>query len=51
MTNADYIRTMSDENMADFLLCIICRCVGREDCSEHSYKMAAKWLKEPFKGD
>lgn len=53
-TNADHIRSMSDEELAEFLnsykFCYICE-EGCEDCHYNGEceRRLAEWLKQPYK--
>ena len=54
-TNADHIRGMSDEELADFLayfnerICEHCACEGR--CTSKCIRGVREWLKQPYKED
>ena len=46
MTNADRIRAMSDEELAEFLSCCGCPCPAR-DCHASCKDCILDWLKQP----
>ena len=50
-TNADHIRSMTDEELAEFLMSDICGTVGPEDfdCYGACVDCAVIWLKQPYK--
>lgn len=51
MTNADHIRSMSDEELADKITDYINTCPGDEfaDCKVNCKACWLKWLKQPYK--
>ena len=46
ITNADVIRAMSDEELAEFLSCCGCPCPSR-DCHASCKDCVLDWLKQP----
>ena len=55
MTNAQYIRSMTDGELAEFLvyfnerICEHCACEGR--CTSKCIRGVREWLKQPYKED
>ena len=51
VTNADHIRSMADEELAEFLMSDICGRVSPKDfdCYGACVDCAANWLKQPYK--
>ena len=50
ITNADRIRAMSDEELAEFLSCYGCPCPDR-DCHASCKDCVVQWLKQPAEGE
>lgn len=53
ITNADHIRAMTDEELAEFLMSDICGTVSPKDfdCYGACVDCATIWLKQPYKED
>ena len=51
MSNADHIRSMTDEELAEFLMSDICGTVSPKDfdCYGACIDCATIWLKQPYK--
>ena len=55
MTNADHIRSMSDEELADFLArfgvaCVNRACPNQYELDGNFVSVATDWLKQPYGG-
>lgn len=50
MTNADRIRAMSDEELADFMVVNICP-LKQEQCPRTCKQCWLEWLQQPYKED
>lgn len=49
MTNADKIRSMTDKELANRIVChVSCSCcpLEQEDCKKHCYEIWLEWLKQ-----
>lgn len=50
VTNADHIRAMSDEELADFMVVNICS-LKQEQCPKTCKQCWLEWLQQPYKED